>query len=190
MQQIYFATGNKQKMKYAKVVTKDANFNLVQLPIETPEIQGEDYHEIVRDKLARKFELSRGAPVVASDDMWDIPGLNGFPGPYMKSMNHWFSPQNFIDLTKNLQDRRAFLHLNLAYKDNIHEKYFKDTIEGELLKEPRGESGFSDQHVVVLQFDNGRSISELVDKGEDSSPERVANLYRIWQQFIDWHKTI
>ena len=190
MQQIYFATGNQQKMEYAKVAVKDANFSLVQLSQETPEIQGEDYFEIIKDKLERKFELSKGKPVIVSDDMWDIPGLNGFPGPYMKSINYWLSPQNLIDLTKNLQDRRIYFHLNLAYKDNNYEKYFKDTIIGKLLKEPRGESGVSSQKVIALDFDNDLSISEVYDAGSYSASVRLIEHITIWQEFINWHKTI
>src|SRR5450830_475374 len=97
MKTVYFATSNQEKMLIAQTVCESAGINVVQAPLDIHEIQGEDPKLIVKEKARSAFK-QLGKPVIVSDDSWDIPALNGFPGPYMKSVNHWFESQDFLRL--------------------------------------------------------------------------------------------
>lgn len=109
MDTLYFATSNQEKMLIAQTVCSKFNINVERASIDIDEIQGEDPVIIIQDKVRRAYEgLTK--PVVVSDDSWDIPALNGFPGPYMKSINKWFNFDDFLRLMEGISDRSIILH--------------------------------------------------------------------------------
>lgn len=183
MSEIIFSTGNELKFHNGQIACKKYGINLKQAVLHTDEIQGENPEDIALDKAKKSF-AELGRPVIISDDSWDIPGLNGFPGAYMKSMNEWFSPNNFVNLTKSLADRRIFLHARLVYIDSKTTKLFTNTFEGYLLKEPRGEYGPPSQKVISLHGDNNLSISEVHDKQLHKDGRDV---HKIWDEFCEWY---
>jgi XTP/dITP diphosphohydrolase len=183
MTQLIFSTGNTMKFTNGKVACNRYGIDLKQIPLKVDEIQDESTEYIITDKAKRSF-AELGQPVVVSDDSWEIPGLNGFPGAYMKYLNSWFTPENFIDLTKPLVDRRIFLQSRLAYADGKQVKLFLCTYEGYLLDEARGVSGPPSQKVISLLGDNDLSISEVYDRDPINEDRDV---HKIWDTFCEWY---
>ena len=103
MQQLLFSTGNTGKVSTAQSVCDMFDIQLVPAPVEIIEIQSETGEPIARHKAQEAYRQLQ-QPLVVTDDSWIIPGLNGFPGPYMKSMNEWFTPEIWLHLTKDLKD--------------------------------------------------------------------------------------
>ena len=151
--------------------------------LEIDEIQSEDAEKIVLDKLSKAFAVLQKT-VVVTDDSWNIPALNGFPGPYMKSINHWFTPEDYLRLTIELKDRSINLVQWLGYADGTITKVFKHTTKGELLKEIKGQYGNANHKLVSIEGDNGLSVAEVYDKGVNNS-ERTAAV--IWVEFMEWY---
>jgi len=181
---IVFSTGNNMKFVNGLVACEKYGISLKHVPLKIDEIQNEIVEYIIEDKAKESF-AELGTPVIVSDDSWEIPGLNGFPGAYMKYMNIWLKPENFLDLTRSLQDRRVFLHSRLAYADGNTVKLFLRTFEGELLKESRGSSGPPSQKVIALKEDNGLSISEVYD---DDPYNKDRDVHKIWDDFCSWYQ--
>jgi non-canonical purine NTP pyrophosphatase (RdgB/HAM1 family) len=186
MNQLIFSTGNDSKYTTAKEVCNKHGIELTQSALEIDEIQGEDAEKIVIDKVNKAYELVK-QPVIVSDDTWLITALNGFPGSYMKSMNHWFKPQDFINLTQSLSDRSIYLVGYLAYRDGEQIKLFYQKREGILLKEPKGQHEPASHKVISMVGDNGLSIAEVYDKGLARSERDVA---KIWHEFAEWFKDL
>ncbi len=184
MSSVIFASGNAEKFQIAHAVCEPLGITLIQKRFDIDEIQGEDSEVIVRDKVQRAFELAK-APVIVSDDSWNIPGLNGFPGPYMKSMDHWFTPEDFLNLTRALKDRRIILTQHLAYRDNSIEKVFRKKYVGTLLTEARGAYGKPLHKIVTMPGDNGLSIAEAYDRGTVRADRDVA---AGWRELVAWYK--
>jgi non-canonical purine NTP pyrophosphatase (RdgB/HAM1 family) len=186
MDTVYFATSNQEKMLIAQTVCSKFNINVEQASIDIDEIQGEDPVIIVQDKARRAYEgLSK--PVVVSDDSWDIPALNGFPGPYMKSINKWFHSNDFLRLMKGINDRSIILHQLLAYYDGSTMKVFSNDIHGKVIDESRGKNDRSpNMTVTVLDHDNGKTIAEVFEQGEKAVFERYLNRPDAWHGFVDW----
>lgn len=160
---LYCATGNAQKFLLGKTAFDKQGIDLEQVAIDIDEIQGEDPEVIVMDKAQKAFARI-GSPVIVSDDSWSIPALGGFPGAYMKSMNHWFTSNDFINLMKDKKDRTIYLDQYLAYVDEDGVKIFNKRIEGMILNEARGETGPAIMHIVQLE-DDGMTIAEAFDTG-------------------------
>ena len=180
--QLIFSTGNESKFLAADKICSKYGVKVIQNSLEIDEIQSEDAEKIVIDKVDKAYDLIK-QPVIVSDDSWAIPGLGGFPGPYMKSMNHWFKPQDFINITQHLKDRRIFLDCYLAYKDSTQTKIFHRRREGAILTEPKGKSEFANHLVVSMSEDNGLTIAEIYERGLYGENRDVE---KVWHDFIDW----
>lgn len=190
MKQLLFATSNNEKFAIAQHLCESAGIALRQFSQDSDEIQSEDPEIIIRDKAARKYALAGNQPVIVSDDVWDIPALNGFPGPYMKSVDYWFSPQQIIDLMTHVTDRRIYLHQYLAYKDAETFKIFSHTFPAHIIKEPRGTYGKPAEKVISLDLDKGLTISEVYDKGVEQAVARFVKETGAWQDFTLWYKEL
>ncbi|HVU59349.1 MAG TPA: non-canonical purine NTP pyrophosphatase [Candidatus Saccharimonadales bacterium] len=182
MHTLVFATGNDEKFEIAQAVCAPLGLPLVQRKLDIDEIQDEDSERIVRDKARKAFEQLK-LPVVVSDDSWNIPGLNGFPGPYMKSIDHWFTPQDFLNLTRPLADRRIILIQLLAFQDEQGSHVIHFDHAGTLLTEARGRYGKPLQKVVTMPGDNGLSIAEAYDRGTVHAERDVATG---WRELAAW----
>ena len=190
MKSIYFATSNKEKIQIALTVCAKADIMVQPIALDIDEIQGEDPEVIVRDKAQRAYE-QLGMPVVVSDDTWDIPSLKGFPGAYMKSINYWFTPDDFLRLMKGVEDRKIILHQYLAYTDGSVTEVFKNDIPGQIIDESRGKSEKSPNvTVTVLDSDNGKTIAEVFEQGELAVVARYKNRPDAWHGFVEYYKNI
>jgi inosine/xanthosine triphosphate pyrophosphatase family protein len=182
MRSIIFSTGNQQKFEIAHTVCVNRGLQLTQNTLDIDEIQGEDAEVIIRDKAQKAYTLL-SQPVIVSDDSWNIPGLNGFPGAYMKSMDHWFRPEDFLNLTRPLKDRRIILVQMLAYQDSAHQQVFRREYTGTLLTEVHGDTGKPLQRVVAMPVDNGLSIAEAYESGILHAERGIA---AGWNDLLDW----
>lgn len=181
MRPLQYATSNATKFHQAQHVCTPLGIAIEQQPLEITEIQGEDIELIARDK-AEKAYAKANRPLVISDDSWSIPGLNGFPGPYMKSVSAWFGVQDWLNLTRDLADRRIILCQTVVYQDATVQKLFSYKIEGMLLTESRGTS--RDSHDTITTFDDdSHTLAELHAQGK-SATGQVRN---VWHEFAEWY---
>lgn len=185
MKRLVFSTGNTNKFEVAKLICERKGIELLQRVLDIDEIQSEDAERIIIDKAVKAFALLK-KPVVVSDDCWEIPGLNGFPGPYMKSINGWFTPEDLLRLTLPLANRRVYLTQRIAYKDFDSQKTFQIKTKGMIQKEVRGKQSYPNQKLMSMDGDNGLTIAEVYDRY--SNPERTnRDVAQIWHQFTDWY---
>lgn len=189
MPPIYFATTNPEKLKIAEIICTDHDIELKPVSVgDIPEIQGEDIAPIIEHKAKEAFR-ALGKPVVVSDDGWEFPALNGFPGAYMKSINYWFTSVDFLRLMDGITDRRANIHEHLAYFDGTNYAAFSNIIPGQILTEVRGSHTKAPcMNVVSLDIDNGLSITEVFESGIADSPERYKNRGSAWYDLLAWYK--
>ena len=185
MRQLAYVTGNKNKFTAAQHFCGQKDIEVTQLILDIDEIQSEDGERIARDKAKRAYELSNH-PVIVSDHCWSIPGLNGFPGAYMKSINHWFSVQNFIDLTSPLDNRQVILTEYLVYVDETETKIFVHQRSGEVLREARGKSPVPWEQLVVMDEDGGLTVAEVFEQNRMPESEEA---WRAWDDFTQWYAT-
>ena len=183
--QLLCATSNADKFSFGKITLANYNIELIQQPVDIDEIQGEEAEPVLRDK-AMKAYAALGKPVVVSDDWWDIPTLGGFPGAYMKSINHWFTPEDLLALMHGKTDRRAILHYNLGYYDGVAFKLFSGDFGGNIIDEVRGDYGTCTMKVTTMDGDDGLTVSEVYDQGLQHAPHRLELLGTAWRQLGEY----
>lgn len=188
MPPIYFVTGNKDKFQIATNICNDAMIKVEQVNLDIDEIQGEDPRQIIKHKAHSAFKL-HGKPIVVSDDSWDIPALNGFPGAYMKSINHWFKPEDFLRLMHGISDRTIHLHAYLAFYNGSEYEVFTTTFTGELLTEAHGNHDKSpNMTITTLEGDNGMSLAEVYEQPSEFLAHRFKNRREVWHELAKWYK--
>jgi inosine/xanthosine triphosphate pyrophosphatase family protein len=96
-----FVTSNSHKVTTARAVCQKYGLTFIHKTMDLVEIQAETGEPIALNKVKQAY-MAVKAPVVVTDDSWFIPGLMGFPGPYMKYINGWFEPEDFLRLTQAL----------------------------------------------------------------------------------------
>ena len=183
MKHLIFSTGNSQKLGIGQSVCVDYAITLQQNELAIDEIQSEDTAYVARRKAEAAYALLK-QPVIISDDAWSIHGLNGFPGTYAKSVNTWFSTDDYIRLTRDLTDRRISLFQTLVYQDHDVQQLFIRESLGVLLPEPRGERGAPIQKIASFEPDGVTSISEkMADKTHYSGEQTLL----VWHDFAQWY---
>lgn len=180
---IHFITGNLSKFEYAKGIFESEGIDIVQTKIEIHEVQDSDSLVIARLKAKYAWDKIK-EPLFVHDSCWMIPSLNGFPGPYMRYVNEWFSPDDFISLMKDKKDRTIILKSTVVYIDEDNLKEFSQESIGRFLEKPY--SGYSDNSLdsVVSFSKSGKSIAEK--KAEKSWFAKKDNL--VWGKFAKWLK--
>ena len=119
------------------LVFKKHGIDLEQKTIEVDEVQSEDPKYITEQK-AKAIYQKVGQPLIISDDNWEITELNGFPGPYMKSVNAWFGFDGWVKISKILENKQIFLNSYVAYIDKMGVKIFNDRMERIFVDKPPG----------------------------------------------------
>lgn len=176
-----FVTSNDHKVMTATAVCQKYGVAFERKNLDLTEIQADNGEVIALGKVRQAYEACQ-SPVAITDDSWLVYGLNGFPGPYMKYINQWFTPDDFLRLTKDLKDRRITLRHIIVYKDASEEKVFSVDIDGVLLAEVRGSSVIP--HFALVSFDGGkRSVAEA-EAADDAAA--LVNHPNAWDQLCEW----
>lgn len=185
-QTLHYVTGSESKFLTAQYNLQKFGITIAQTVLDIQEIQAETTAEVALDKAKKAFALV-GEPVLVSDHGWYVTALNGFPGPYMKYVNDWLQPEDFLALMAAHDNRAVMLRQDLTYVDASTTKQFSHDVPGYLLSEPRGEMGTNWDKVVCITGD-GKSVAEARDAigsklilKDDNEP---------WKSFATWFNEI
>lgn len=169
---ILYVTGNPAKLRTAQNFLQGMGIEVEQKTVEIDEIQSDSIEKISLDKAKKSFEILQ-QPLIVNDSGWFFLGLNGFPGPFMKYVNDWFSGENFLDLTRNLKDRRVILKQVIVWTNGKEYKVFEHDTHCFLHKEIQGDSPRMSDNLIGPKED-GISFGEMTEKqdfkldGEDA----------------------
>lgn len=177
---ILYVTSNDRKFNSAKTLMSSLGIEITQAKVDIPEIQSDSLEEIAIDKAERAFKILKH-PLFINDAGWIIPALNGFPGPYMKFINQWFTPDDFINLMQGQKNRQVILRDTIVYVDKEGTKIFSYDNKGVMLRKIRGKEGPPSNKVISLS-DSGLSISEENEKGIFF----LESERKIWEEFSTW----
>lgn len=180
---VNYVTGNKIKFDYATQKLNKFDVELVQTKLEIEEIQSHDKLGVAIHKAKQAFEITKEALFV-TDTFWEIPALNGFPGAFMKYVNSWFVPQDFLNLMKDKTDRRIFCHDSIVYIDNDGVKTFEDIVVGEIAEEIYEDGEELDSVDNLVKFE-GKYLKEHHKENWQNLKEENQN----WKNFAEFLKS-
>ncbi len=109
-----YVTGNELKFKVALRSLQGSGILLERKSLDVPEIQSSRVEEIAEwSAVWASQQLDQ--PVVVMDAGYYIEALNGFPGPFVKFVNEWFSDEDYLNLLHGKSNRRIAIRDCLAY---------------------------------------------------------------------------
>ncbi|MFZ3054775.1 MAG: non-canonical purine NTP pyrophosphatase, partial [Minisyncoccales bacterium] len=129
---INYITENKNKFSVVKSFFEKNGIEINQKILPIYEIQSNEGVEIAVSKARQAWETIK-EPLFVNDAFWIMPALKGFPGPYMKYMNEWLEPEDFLKLVDGKSDRTIILRDTIVYIDESGEKVFTNDYYGEIL---------------------------------------------------------
>ncbi len=179
MKQITFSTGNQRKIQEARAACDLFGIEVVPMRLDFNEIQSHDPLAISLQKVEDAYALAKQPSIVVADTSWSIPSLNGFPGGYMKDVADWFTPEDFVQLLSDKEDKTIIFTESIVYKDKDETKVFSKEYKGRIADAPRGNNGNSFDKVAEF---NGLTFAESQDLGQTShNPEDF-----VWYEFAQW----
>jgi len=107
---LLYLTGNRFKFEVAQRAMQGTDVVLEQTRLALPEIQSNSVQEIA-EFSAQWATRQLDQPFLVTDSGFYIDALNGFPGPFIKFINQWFSVE---DLLRLMHDK---LHRHVAVQD-------------------------------------------------------------------------
>ena len=117
-QSIALITGNKHKLAIARRAFReqrlDARFTLKQVALDVPELQDVDTRTVSEFSARLAFQ-QLGTPLLKSDAGVYIDALRGFPGPFLRHMNHWLTADDLLRLMCGKKNRSAVFVDTLTY---------------------------------------------------------------------------
>jgi len=179
MKQLILATTNSRKIKEANLAAKYiGGIKIIPKSLDIHELQAIDGAHVAAHKAKEAFAQIK-KPVVVTDTNWDIPALNGFPGPYMKQVAQWFTANDWINLIRLHNDKTIIFIEIIAFYDGKTSKIFQKDYKGVIANSARGKGHNSIEQVAEF---NGRTLAEGHDIGKVAYK---AEDY-IWVDFLKW----
>jgi XTP/dITP diphosphohydrolase len=146
---LIYVTGNSVKFDVALKTFTNTGIVLLQKKLDTPEIQSKSVQEVAMYS-ARWASKQLNRPVIVTDAGFYIEALNGFPGPFIKFVNDWFSADDYINLMKDKTNRTIIIQDCLAYCHPDEEPLvFTGTYRGKLANQPSSIYGTSIEKVFI-----------------------------------------
>jgi non-canonical purine NTP pyrophosphatase (RdgB/HAM1 family) len=184
MNKLLFATGNTRKIKEAREACELVGIEVVPIKLEIEEIQNTDGKKVAEHKARQAYKILK-KPVVINDTYWEIPSLNGFPGPYMKDMQSWFAIDDWLALMDG-KDKTIICHENVVFADiNGRLHWFNKSVFGIFRDIPMGLMNERNTPLEKLvSFDGGKTtLASLHDKGKNAfNPDEYC-----WVDFSKWY---
>ncbi len=182
MKKLIYVTSNKSKVEVANKSLNPLGIQLIQQKMELVEIQSNFIEEITKKKAEQAFSIIK-KPLLVNDASWNFVALNGFPGAYMKYVNQWLLPKDFIAIMKRQKDKTVIYTECICYIDDYQTKCFEGEIKGIFLGREKGK-GIPSWTLVSLRKDK-KSIAECWKDGIEPAEE-----YPLWKNFAEWYKSI
>jgi len=146
--------------------------------LDIPELRSEDVTEISRQKAHYAFDHLR-SPLIVDDTVFCIDVVKGFPGPYAAYVLHTIGTTGILKIMKDVEDRNAHFTTAIAFADSDGIRVFTGTINGRIVKIPRGREGFGYDPIFEV---GGRTLAELTigEKNKISHRALALTAFRDW----------
>jgi len=169
MEELYFITSNKGKVKEAKEKLNHLDIEIIQLELDYPEIQASDLKEIALyglDFCSEKFK----SPFFLEDSGLFIEELNSFPGPYSRYVHETIGNDGILKLLLGLSNRNAYFKSVIGLYNN-GPIIFEGVSRGKISNEIIGKSGFG-YDPIFMPENSEKTFGEMSTEEKNSYSHR------------------
>ena len=192
---VFIATGNKKKIDEIKPLLKDFEVLSIADGINIPEVEeNSDTFEGNSQKKALEIAKFLNMVAIADDSGLMVDALEGAPGVYSaryagENANDSDNNKKLIQNLKGIGNRKAkFVSVISVAKPNGEVHSFRGEVEGLILDEARGNSGFGyDPYFYYVAY--GKTFAELELSEKNAISHRARALSKMKKEIKDILKT-
>ena len=192
---VFIATGNKKKIDEIKPLLKDFEVLSIADGINIPEVEeNSDTFEGNSQKKALEVAKFLNMVAIADDSGLMVDALEGEPGVYSaryagENANDSDNNKKLIQNLKGIGNRKAkFVSVISVAKPNGEVHSFRGEVEGLILDEARGNSGFGyDPYFYYVAY--GKTFAELELSEKNAISHRARALSKMKKEIKDILKT-
>lgn len=192
---VFIATGNKKKIDEIKPLLKDFEVLSIADGINIPEVEeNSDTFEGNSQKKALEIAKFLNMVAIADDSGLMVDALEGEPGVYSaryagENANDSDNNKKLIQNLKGIGNRKAkFVSVISVAKPNGEAHSFRGEVEGLILDEARGNSGFGyDPYFYYVAY--GKTFAELELSEKNAISHRARALSKMKKEIKDILKT-
>lgn len=186
-QELKYLTTNIRKVEEANrhfVEKYGFKINIMNPDLEVLEIQAKSSIEVA--KFSAKYGADKlNIPVLKSDTALYIDELGGLPGPYNAYFDKQIGVEKFLNMMKDIENRKARLEHSFAYCEPGQEPIvFSGGSTGIISKEARGNKG----RWHDLFFIPDRETKTLSELREDNPINEAKFWGTAIDDFAEWYK--
>jgi XTP/dITP diphosphohydrolase len=180
MKKIFFATSNPGKISEVKKYLLPLGFEVEQLKIPYPEIQGPNLEEVALfgiNWILKESDIE-GAMMLEDAGLF-VHSFSGFPGVYSKFVFTTIGCDGVLRLLEGKGERSAHFEAMIAYCEKGGEPMiFKGRVDGEIADEPKGVHGFGYDPIFVPQGEK-RTFAEMEIEEKNQYSHRARALEKL-----------
>ncbi|WP_217470034.1 non-canonical purine NTP pyrophosphatase [Achromobacter mucicolens] len=165
-------SGNDHKIREVRRILGPIGVNIVPVSRKIEELQTQDVHALVRDKLIKAFN-EIGRPLFVEHTGLYLSGLNGLPAGLTQIFWDLLEAQRFADLAAALADDKVIAKTVLGYCDGRQIYLFEGAIEGTIPRAPAGPEGFQ-WDCVFIPDGYAKTFAEMGTDKDAISMRRLA----------------
>ena len=188
---VFIATGNKKKIDEIKPLLKDFEVLSIADGINIPEVEeNSDTFEGNSQKKALEIAKFLNMVAIADDSGLMVDALEGEPGVYSaryagENANDSDNNKKLIQNLKGIGNRKAkFVSVISVAKPNGEVHSFRGEVEGLILDEARGNSGFGyDPYFYYVAY--GKTFAELELSEKNAISHRARALSKMKKEIKD-----
>lgn len=192
---VFIATGNKKKIDEIRPLLKDFEVLSIADGINIPEVEeNSDTFEGNSQKKALEIAKFLNMVAIADDSGLMVDALEGEPGVYSaryagENANDSDNNKKLIQNLKGIGNRKAkFVSVISVAKPNGEVHSFRGEVEGLILDEARGNSGFGyDPYFYYVAY--GKTFAELELSEKNAISHRARALSKMKKEIKDILKT-
>lgn len=179
---IYFATGNREKVKEAQAILK-IPIEIVEMEID--EVQGLDSVFVITKKAEEAFKILQ-KPVIVDDVSVFIEALNGFPGPLIKFLREGIGNQGIIEILSSKNNRRATVQNAIGFHDGKKVHVFLGEVTGTIATEEKGSDGWGFDTIFIPEGEE-KTYAEMGFEKKNQLSHRRRSLDKL-KEYLDSQK--
>lgn len=169
---IRFVSRNDCKVKEVQSLFADTDVEIIAAKYSIDEIQTEDVHALVTDKLLKAFKII-GRPVFVEHTGLYIKSINDLPGGLTQIFWDRLEADKFSELFGENDDPRVMARTTIGYCDARKIHLFEGEIEGEIAPKPRGNKEFQ-WDCVFIPDGKSQTFAEMGERKNEISMRKKA----------------
>jgi non-canonical purine NTP pyrophosphatase (RdgB/HAM1 family) len=145
LKEVIFITGNQNK---ANILQRGLGVPVKHHKLDLEEIQSLDLREVAEHKAREAYDIL-GEPVLIEDASLTFVAMGRLPGTFVKWFIEELGIPGLAKLAQSLPSQEAVGRVLYAYCDGESVQFFEGTMEGRIVAEPRGDTGFGFDPIFI-----------------------------------------